>query len=89
MAFHLSGTIAVPTNDLERVRAALPDHILLTRAEPGCRSFLVEEQAEGVFLVSEEFTDRAAFEAHQKRLRGTPWAAVSANAIRSYRTWET
>src|SRR5689334_13493027 len=89
MAFHLLGTMTVPARDLERVRAVLPEHILVTRAEPGCRSFRVEEQGEGVFLVSEEFTDRAAFEAHQERLRGTPWAAASANAIRSYKTWET
>ena len=89
MAFHLLGKITVPTKDLESVRAALPDHILVTRSEPGCRSFLVEEQGEGVFLVSEEFTDRAAFEAHQERLHGTPWATASANAIRSYKTWET
>ena len=89
MAFHLSGTITVPPNDLERVLAALADHILLTRAEPGCRSFSVEEKENGAFLVSEEFIDRAAFEAHQVRLRETPWAAASVNAVRNYKTWET
>ena len=89
MAFHLLGTIAIPHADLEGARVALPDHLRLTRAEPGCRAFSVEEQDAGVFLVSEEFVDHAAFEAHQARVRETAWAAASINAIRNYKTWET
>jgi len=88
MAFHLSGTITVPAHDLERVRAALPEHTRLTLAEPGCRAFSVVEQAGGVFAVNETFADEAAFAAHQARIRGTAWAAASANAVRDYKTWQ-
>ena len=85
--FHLSGTITVPADDLERVRAALPEHRRLTLLEPGCRAFSVVEQAGGVFTVDETFVDEAAFAAHQARIRGTAWAEASANAVRDYRTW--
>ncbi len=88
MAFHLSGTITAPMSDLDRVRAALPEHTRLTRLEPGCRSFSVEEQADGVFTVNESFVDAAAFAAHQERVRGSAWAAASASAVRDYRTWQ-
>ena len=88
MAFHLSGKITVPMSDLERVRAALPEHKRLTMLEPGCRAFSVEEQAGGVFTVNEAFVDKAAFAAHQARIRGTAWAEASASAVRDYRTWQ-
>jgi len=87
MAFHLSGKITVPPADLARLRAALPEHRRLTLLEPGCISFSVEEQADGVFAVNEAFVDEAAFAAHQQRIPGTEWATVSAGAIRDYRTW--
>jgi quinol monooxygenase YgiN len=89
MAFHLAGAIVVPPADIEQVRAALPEHIRLTRAEPGCRSFTVTEREGGRFDVAEEFADRAAFEAHQARAAGTLWAQVSKSAARDYKTWET
>ena len=88
MAFHLSGTISVSVGDLERVRAAFPEHRRLTLLEPGCRAFSVEEQAGGVFAVNETFEDEAAFAAHQARSRGTAWAEASASAVRDYRTWQ-
>lgn len=87
MAFHLSGTIRVPADDLEKVRAALPEHIRLTRAEAGCRAFEVTEQSQGTFFVQEAFQDEAAFKAHQERAAGGEWARASANAVRDYRTW--
>lgn len=87
MSFHLSGTITVPVDDLERLRAELPEHVRLTLAEAGCRAFSVVEHAGGVFAVNETFVDEAAFAAHQARIRGTAWAAVSANAVRDYKTW--
>ena len=87
MAFHLSGTITVHGADLDRVRAALPEHKRLSLQERGCRTFSVEEQAGGVFLVNESFDDEAAFAAHQERIRGSEWAAASVSAVRDYRTW--
>ena len=87
MAFYLSGTLTVPPQDLERLRAALPLHVRLTRAEAGCRLFVVEEGAGGVFTVHETFDSADAFAAHQ-RIRGTEWEMASAAAIRNYRTWE-
>ena len=85
--FHLSGTITVAADDLERVRAALPEHRRLTLLEPGCRTFSVVEQAGGVFTVDETFVDEAAFAAHQARIRGTAWADASVRAVRDYKTW--
>lgn len=87
MTFHLSGKITIPVEDLARARAALQEHVRLTRAEPGCRAFAVTEQDGGVFEVSESFDDRAAFEAHQARLKGSAWAAATINAVRDYKTW--
>ena len=65
----------------------MPEHRRLTLLEPGCRAFSVEEQAGGVFEVSETFDDEVAFAAHQTRLVGTAWADASASAVRDYRTW--
>jgi quinol monooxygenase YgiN len=87
--FHLSGKITVPAADLERVRRALPEHLRLTRSEPGCQSFTVTEQEGGIFQVDETFINKAAFQAHQTRIRGTDWEAASASAARDYRTWES
>lgn len=88
MAFHLSGTITVSDADLPGVRAALPEHERLTRAEPGCIKFAVAEIRPGVFSVEESFRDETAFAAHQTRARDTAWAAAAANAVRDYRTWQ-
>lgn len=87
MAFYLAGKITVPLADLERVRAALPEHVRQTRTEPGCRAFTVKEAAGGVFLVQEAFDDVAAFERHQARIKGTAWERASATATRDYKTW--
>ena len=73
MGVILTGTLTCAGADAEIVRAALPEHIRLSRAEPGCIRFDVTEGAPGVFHVSEEFTDHAAFEAHQTRTRASAW----------------
>lgn len=82
----LRGHIQVPPGRIEQVRAALPDHIALTRAEPGCLSFEVVEDADnsGRFVVSEVFVDQDAFEAHQARTMQSPWAAVTSGIPRDY-----
>lgn len=68
-----------------RVRDAIDEHIHLTRAEPGCISFKVMPTDDPlVWEVAEEFTDPAAFEAHQTRASASQWAARTAGITRDY-----
>ena len=82
----LDGHIDVPEERLAAVAAALPDHIGLTREEPGCRYFSVSAcpDVAGRFLVSEIFADQAAFEAHQARTGASAWAEVTRDIPRQY-----
>ncbi|MCA0872120.1 antibiotic biosynthesis monooxygenase [Seohaeicola saemankumensis] len=82
----LTGHIMVPPDRLDDIRAALPDHIRATRAEPGCLSFDVVESTSipGRFDVAERFTDAAAFRAHQTRAAGSDWGRISAGIPRDY-----
>ncbi|PSL20674.1 putative quinol monooxygenase [Shimia abyssi] len=82
----LSGHIDVPANRLDAVRVALPDHIALTRAEPGCLSFDVVEDANiaGRFTVAEVFTTQAAFDAHQTRTKASDWFTITQGIPREY-----
>ncbi|MFD0979880.1 putative quinol monooxygenase [Tropicimonas aquimaris] len=91
MGVRLTGHFDVPADRLAAVTRALLDHIRLTRAEPGCRLFDVQADPEvpGRFTVSEEFVDRAAFEAHQARIAGSDWAGASEGIDRHYRIEET
>ena len=86
MGVILQGHIDVPADRLAAVRAALPEHIRLTRTEPGCLRFDVTELADppGRFLVDEAFTDAAAFDAHQTRTAASDWARISAGLQRDY-----
>lgn len=82
----LTGYIDVPADRLEAVKAALPTHIALTQAEPGNLTFNVNENPQNPlrFDVSETFTDRAAFDHHQKRTAASDWAKVTEGLQRSY-----
>ncbi|NOD34027.1 MULTISPECIES: putative quinol monooxygenase [unclassified Ruegeria] len=82
----LNGLIDVPQDRLEDVRAALPLHIALTRAEEGCMSFeVVEDQTTpGRFMVSEVFATQAAFDAHQVRTKASDWFQVTQGIPRNY-----
>lgn len=82
----LRGQIRVPPDRLEAIRAALPEHIRLTRAEPGCLRFDVTEDPDqpGRFDVTEQFTDAQAFRAHQDRARSAEWGRISAGIPRDY-----
>ncbi len=71
----LSGFLICRTlEEADRVSELLSDHIRETRAEPGCLRFEVLRSAADPcrFAVSEAFTDRAAFKAHQTRAAATP-----------------
>ena len=82
----LEGYMEVPPERVADVTQALPDHVALTRAEPGCLAFEVSPSPSDPcrFLVSEIFTDRAAFEAHQARAKASTWAEVTAGLPRHY-----
>jgi len=80
----LTGTLACAPDEAEGVRAALPEHIRLSRAEPGCLSFDVTETAPGVFAVAERFADRTAFDAHRTRTRASAWWQATGHMTRSF-----
>ena len=82
----LTGYIDVPMERMKDIQAALPVHIALTRAEPGCQHFDVHPcpDVEGRFLVSEAFADQQAFDAHQARAKASDWAKVSDGIPREY-----
>ncbi|MEP1767472.1 MAG: antibiotic biosynthesis monooxygenase [Sulfitobacter sp.] len=82
----LTGTLRCVTQaEVARVRAALPDHIKLTRAEAGCIAFEVTPTDDPmVWDVAERFTDAAAFEAHQTRAAASLWAKETQGIARDY-----
>ena len=86
MTVTLTGTLRCATSDeADRVRAALAEHIALTRAEPGCISFSVTPTDDPlVWAVAEEFEDPAAFEAHQSRAAASSWAEQTRGIARDY-----
>ena len=87
MSVTLTGRLICTTlAEAARVRAHLPEHIRLTRAEPGCLRFDVVETADPlVWQVDETFADRAAFDAHQMRTRASRWAQETAGIARDFR----
>lgn len=87
MALHLSGFLVCRSlEEADRVAQLLPEHIRLTRAEPGCLRFEVwRSHADPCrFAVSESFRDRAAFEAHRVRTGKTIWARATRGVARDY-----
>lgn len=82
----LSGRlICADAEEAERVRAHLPDHIRLTRAEPGCVSFEVTQSPDPlIWMVEERFVSRVAFERHQERVALSDWGRATAGIRRDY-----
>ncbi|WP_028028990.1 putative quinol monooxygenase [Gemmobacter nectariphilus] len=82
----LSGFLVCTTaEEAARVRAHLPDHVALTRAEPGCLSFQVTPTDDPlIWRVEETFTDRPALNAHQTRAARSAWAEATAGIRRDY-----
>ena len=67
------------------VRAYLPDHVLLTLAEPGCLKFEVHETVNPlIWQVDESFADQPAFDAHQARTRASEWHKATARIARAF-----
>lgn len=90
MPVFLTGTLNCQTADeAARVRRALPEHMRLTRAEPGCVRFDVSETDDPlVWRVDEEFVDRQAFDAHTARAQASDWGRQSAGIARQYKVTE-
>jgi len=82
----LSGFMVVPLNQLEEAKSAIARHIELTREEPGCLVFEVDEDLEqpGRFTVYEAFEDQASYDIHQERAKASPWGEVSKDFERHY-----
>ncbi len=86
MPVRLTGHLTCTPEEIDTVRAALPEHIRLTRAEAGCLSFdVVQNPADPCrWDVSETFVDRAAFAAHQARTRDSDWWRATAHMPRDF-----
>lgn len=87
---HVTGRLICKTEaDVEVVRAMLPEHIRLSRAEPGCVSFDVQPSTDPlIWLLDESFADRAAFQAHQTRTRASDWFRATAHLGRDFQITE-
>ena len=86
----LTGTLTCATpDDLIVVQTYLPDHIRLSRAEPGCLTFNVSQTANPlVWQVDETYINKAAFEAHQTRNSTSVWWAKSQGIARNFQITE-
>jgi len=84
---HLTGQLRCASrHEADLVRRHLPEHLRLTRAEPGCLAFDVAPTDDPlVWRVEEAFADRAAFRAHQRRTRASAWWTATATIAREYR----
>ncbi len=81
--------ICMSEDEAHAVRAHLPQHMALTRAEPGCLGFHVTETDDPlVWEVMEAFRDRASFDAHQARTRAGAWFAATRLILRDFRMEE-
>lgn len=82
----LSGElICADEQEASRVRRLLPEHIALTRSEPGCIAFDVTPTADAlIWRVDERFIDEAAFDAHQRRVAASTWGLQTAGVERRY-----
>lgn len=83
----LQGYIEVSDAEFDAIQAELPRHIELTRKEPGCLMFCVEQEQgfRNRFNVYEVFASQEAFAQHQKRVKESRWGAVTKNVQRHYR----
>ena len=83
---HLTGTLTCATlADAALIARYLPDHIALSRVEPGCLRFAVTPTAKPlVGQVAESFTSRAAFDAHQTRTRASVWFQATGHIARDF-----
>lgn len=71
--------------EAEIVEALLSQHVLMTRAEPGCLFFEVTRRGSSlVWDVTERFESSDAFRAHQERVAESAWGRETAAIRRDY-----
>lgn len=81
--------ICMTEDEAATVRRHLPEHIALTRAEPGCLTFDVSATDDPmVWEVMEAFRDRVSFDAHQARTRESAWFQATRGCLRDFRVEE-
>ena len=81
--------ICVTEDEVAAVNAHLPQHIALTRAEPGCLGFEITPTDDTkVFEVRETFRTRDDFTAHQTRTRTSAWFKATRGILRDFRVEE-
>jgi quinol monooxygenase YgiN len=72
-------------DEVRRVAEHLPEHIRLTRAEPGCLAFNVTPTTDPlIWRVEEHFEDEVVFTTHQARGASSEWGQVTAGIERRY-----
>ena len=77
----------VCTSDVEQglVARLLPEHIALTRVEPGCILFEVTQIEDSlIWRVEERFADAASFHAHLARVAASEWGRATHGIAREY-----
>ncbi|WP_440906497.1 putative quinol monooxygenase (plasmid) [Catenovulum sp. SX2] len=86
----LQGFILVPKNQQKQISRLLQQHIQLTKAEPGCLVFNVNQCPNDPlrFNVYEEFVDQKAFEQHQLRVQSSDWGKATTEVERHYQISE-
>ncbi len=86
MPVRILGTLTATGHDIERARQLIPEHIALSRAEPGCLRFELTEddQTPGLWRLDELFADQAAFDHHQQRTRASIWGRESGGMVRDF-----
>lgn len=81
--------VCMTDTEAQAVRAHRAEHIRLTRSEPGCLSFDIDDTDDPlVFEVMESFTDRPAFDSHQARTRESRWFEATKGILRNFRLEE-
>ncbi|GAA3918913.1 putative quinol monooxygenase [Microbacterium invictum] len=77
--------VCASPSEAEVIEDLLPQHVLLTRAEPGCLLFEVTRRGSSlVWDVTERFGNEDAFHAHQARVAESTWGAETAAIKRDY-----
>lgn len=81
--------ICISEAEVQAVRQHLPEHLALTRAEPGCLVFDVSQTDDPmVWEVMEAFRTRQDFDAHQARTRDSAWFAATRGILRDFKMEE-
>lgn len=81
--------ICLSEDEAKTVHLHLPDHIRMSRAEPGCLSFDVTQTDDPlIWDVQESFRTRDDFDAHQTRTRASPWFEATRHILRDFRIEE-